>query len=226
MILEGETLVPADRRTVWKALNDADVLRACIPGCQSLEQQSDTDFTASARAAVGPVSATFGAKITLSEIEPDRGYTISGEGKGGAAGFARGKARVDLTDEGAGGTRLRYNADVNVGGKLAQAAAPDPGYREEDLRRSRAGQRAAWRRCHRRRGCAARRAGRGSLSGPPARRFLWAGIAVIVVIVIAWWLRGPRAGNAWWKGMGMASGGSVSAPGASRGDPPMVVTTR
>lgn len=122
MILEGDTLIPADRRTVWQALNDPEMLRACIPGCQSLERLSDTDFTSSVRAAIGPVSATFGAKITLSEIDPDRGYTISGEGKGGAAGFARGKARVDLEDEN-GGTRLRYSADVNIGGKLAQVGS-------------------------------------------------------------------------------------------------------
>lgn len=122
MILEGDTLIPADRRTVWKALNDPEMLRACIPGCQSLEKLSDTEFTSSVRAAIGPVSATFGAKITLTEIEPDRGYTITGEGKGGAAGFARGKARVDLHDE-VGGTRLRYGADVNVGGKLAQVGS-------------------------------------------------------------------------------------------------------
>lgn len=122
MILEGDTLIPATRREVWNALNDPEVLRACIPGCQSLEQQSDTDFTASVRAAIGPVKATFGAKITLSEIEPDVGYTITGAGKGGAAGFARGAARVDLKDED-GGTRLSYRADVNVGGKLAQVGS-------------------------------------------------------------------------------------------------------
>ncbi len=190
MILEGETLVPADRRTVWKALNDADVLRACIPGCQSLEQQSDTDFTASVRAAVGPVSATFGAKITLSEIEPDRGYTISGEGKGGAAGFARGKARVDLTDE-AGGTRLRYNADVNVGGKLAQVGSRLIQGTAKKLSEEFFG------RLSEQLGGGATGAGAArpaepaaAASGPPARRFLWAGIAVIVVIVIAWWLAG------------------------------------
>lgn len=122
MILEGDTLIPADRSTVWKALNDPDMLRACIPGCQSLEKLSDVDFTSSVRASVGPISATFGAKITLTEIEPDRGYTIVGEGKGGAAGFARGKAKVELTDED-GGTRLRYSADVSVGGKLAQVGS-------------------------------------------------------------------------------------------------------
>ena len=107
MILEGDTLIPADRRTVWKALNDPEMLRACIPGCQSLEKLSDTEFTSSVRAAIGPVSATFGAKITLTEIEPDRGYTITGEGKGGPAGFAKGGARVELAPEGAG-TRLPY----------------------------------------------------------------------------------------------------------------------
>ena len=190
MILEGETLIPADRPTVWKALNDADVLRASIPGCQSLEQQSDTDFTASVRAAVGPVSATFGAKITLSEIEPDRGYTISGEGKGGPAGFARGKARVDLTDE-AGGTRLRYTADVNVGGKLAQVGSrliqgtakklseEFFGRLSEQLGGGATGAGAA-------RPAAAPAA---AAAGRPDRRLLWAGIAV-VVLAIAWWLAG------------------------------------
>lgn len=122
MILEGETLIPADRSKVWEALNDADVLRECIPGCQELEKTSDTDFTSKVRASVGPVSATFGAKISLEDIEPGKGYNIVGQGKGGAAGFARGSARVDLTDE-EGGTRLRYTADVKVGGKLAQVGS-------------------------------------------------------------------------------------------------------
>lgn len=189
MILDGETLIPADRRAVWKALNDPDVLRSCIPGCQSLERQSDTDFTSSVRAAVGPVSATFGAKITLSEIEPDRGYTISGEGKGGAAGFARGKARVDLTDE-AGGTRLRYNADVNVGGKLAQVG-------------SRLIQGTAKKLSEEFFGRLAEQLGGGELatgaarpapaaaaasSSVPGGRRLWAGIGLIAVIAMAWWL--------------------------------------
>lgn len=122
MILEGESFIPVERRKVWQALNDPDVLRACIPGCQSLEKLSDTEFTSSVRASIGPISSTFNATIMLTDIEPDRGYTINGEGRGGAAGFARGKAKVLLDDEN-GGTRLRYSADVNVGGKLAQVGS-------------------------------------------------------------------------------------------------------
>lgn len=122
MILEGDSFIPASRAKVWQALNDPDVLRACIPGCQSLEKLSDTQFTSSVRASIGPISSTFNATIVLTDIEPDRGYTINGEGKGGAAGFARGKAKVSLEDEN-GGTRLRYSAEVNVGGKLAQVGS-------------------------------------------------------------------------------------------------------
>ncbi|MCL4764964.1 MAG: carbon monoxide dehydrogenase subunit G [Hyphomicrobiaceae bacterium] len=122
MILEGEWLIPIDRRTVWRALNDPEMLRVCIPGCQSLEKHSDTEFASSIKAAVGPVNATFHAKIGLTDIDPDRGYTIVGEGKGGAAGFARGKAKVDLEDDGEG-TRLSYRAEVNIGGKLAQVGS-------------------------------------------------------------------------------------------------------
>ena len=122
MILEGETLIPADRNKVWDALNDPDILRECIPGCQELEKTSEVGFTSKVRASVGPVSATFGAKISLEDIDPANGYKIVGQGKGGAAGFARGEARVDLEDE-EGGTRLRYTADVKVGGKLAQVGS-------------------------------------------------------------------------------------------------------
>ena len=186
MILEGETLIPANRRIVWKALNDPEMLRACIPGCKSLDRQSDTDFTASVRAAIGPISATFGAKITLSEIEPDRGYTISGEGKGGAAGFARGKARVDLEDE-TGGTRLRYNADVSVGGKLAQVG-------------SRLIQGTAKKLSEEFFGCLSDKLSGASApdkaappSAPavaPGRWLVWGALAIVVVIVLGWWIAG------------------------------------
>ena len=186
MILEGDTLIPADRRTVWKALNDPEMLKACIPGCQSLEKLSDTDFTSSVRAAIGPVSATFGAKITLTEIDADRGYTIVGEGKGGAAGFARGKARVDLQDED-GGTRLRYSADVNVGGKLAQVG-------------SRLIQGTAKKLSEQFFGClsetlggsaVAADASQTAVSAPAGghdRRRLWGALIVVVAIAIGWWI--------------------------------------
>jgi len=122
MILEGELHIPVDRRKVWQALNDPEMLRACIPGCQSLDKQSDTEFASSIKASVGPVSATFHAKIGLTGIDPERSYTIIGEGKGGAAGFARGKAKVDLADDG-DGTRLSYRVEANIGGKLAQVGS-------------------------------------------------------------------------------------------------------
>ncbi len=186
MILEGDTLIPADRHAVWTALNDPEVLRDCIPGCQSLERQSDTDFTSSVRAAIGPVSATFGARITLSEIEPDRGYTISGEGKGGAAGFARGKARVDLEDE-PGGTRLRYTADVNIGGKLAQVGSRLIQGTAKKLSEEffgRLGERlGATPGAAPSAPAAPVAAGTAGLSG---RRLLWAGAIVILLAVIAW----------------------------------------
>ena len=106
---------------VWKALNDADVLRQCIPGCESVEKTSDTEFNAKVRAKVGPVSAGFTGKVTLSDLDPPNGYKISGEGQGGVAGFARGGADVRLMpDETGAGTILTYAVQANVGGKIAQ----------------------------------------------------------------------------------------------------------
>jgi hypothetical protein len=104
---------------VWQALNDVEVLRQCIPGVEEIEKTSDTSFTAKVRAKVGPVSARFAGEVTLSDLDPPNGYTISGEGKGGAAGFAKGGARVRLADDGAA-TLLSYDVDAQVGGKLAQ----------------------------------------------------------------------------------------------------------
>ena len=119
MEMQGSVVIPAPRQTVWDALNDPEVLRQSIPGCQSITQISPTEIDASVRTKVGPVSATFNGKVTLSDLDPPNGYTISGEGKGGAAGFAKGGAKVALTDEG-DGTRLTYDVSATVGGKLAQ----------------------------------------------------------------------------------------------------------
>jgi len=119
MEMQGSVVIPAPRQTVWDALNDPEVLRQSIPGCQSITLVSPTEIDASVRAKVGPVSATFNGKVTLSELDPPNGYTISGEGKGGAAGFAKGGAKVKLTDEGEG-TLLSYDVSATVGGKLAQ----------------------------------------------------------------------------------------------------------
>lgn len=119
MQMTGQYRIEAPRETVWQALNDVEVLRQCIPGVEEIEKTSDTSFTAKVRAKVGPVSARFAGNVTLSDLDPPNGYTISGEGKGGAAGFARGGARVRLADDGAA-TLLSYDVDAQVGGKLAQ----------------------------------------------------------------------------------------------------------
>jgi carbon monoxide dehydrogenase subunit G len=119
MDMTGEYHIPAPRQRVWEGLNDPDILKNCIPGCQSIDKLSDTEFTAKVVAKVGPVKATFGGKVSLSDLDPPQGYTISGEGTGGVAGFAKGSARVALVEED-GGTLLKYAAQANVGGKLAQ----------------------------------------------------------------------------------------------------------
>jgi len=120
MTMSGEVKLPADRQTVWARLNDPETLKACIPGCQELVKDSDTQFRATAKLAIGPVKATFKGKVTLSDIDAPNGYTISGEGEGGIAGFAKGGAKVHLLDADGGGTTLTYDVEANVGGKIAQ----------------------------------------------------------------------------------------------------------
>lgn len=123
MKLTGARTIAADRETVWAALNDAAVLKACIKGCHELEKTSDTSFEAVVKQKVGPVSATFKGAVQLSELNPPESYRISGEGKGGAAGFAKGGADVKLTavsEADGGGTELAYDVDAKVGGKMAQ----------------------------------------------------------------------------------------------------------
>lgn len=119
MEMQGERRIPAPRQVVWERLNDPETLKQCIPGCESVEKVSDTEFTAKVRAKVGPVSARFSGKVMLSDLDPPAGYTISGEGTGGVAGFAKGSARVALEEEG-GETVMRYGVQAQVGGKLAQ----------------------------------------------------------------------------------------------------------
>ena len=119
MEITGEHRIVASRDEVWKALNDPTVLRASIPGLESLDKKSDTEFTATVVAKVGPVKAKFKGSVTLSDLDPPRGYRIMGEGQGGAAGFARGTCLVNLHEEGME-TLLRYQAEAQVGGKLAQ----------------------------------------------------------------------------------------------------------
>ncbi len=117
--MTGEVTLPADRPTVWAMLNDPAVLKASIPGCQSLDKTSDTTFAAVVKIKIGPVGASFKGKVQLSDIDPPNGYTISGEGEGGIAGFANGGAKVQLVEAPAG-TILKYDVQANVGGKIAQ----------------------------------------------------------------------------------------------------------
>lgn len=119
MEIAGEYRIAADKQTVWEALNDPEILRESIPGCESVERQSDTQLTAVVKIRMGPVRATFKGKVTLSDLNPPDSYTISGEGEGGVAGFGRGSARVSLADVD-GETLLTYAAKAEVGGKLAQ----------------------------------------------------------------------------------------------------------
>lgn len=115
--------IEAPREKVWEALNDPEVLKASIPGCEELVKHSDTELEAKVRLKVGPVKATFGGKVTLNDLDPPKGYTIEGEGSGGVAGFARGAARVVLEEDGPDATILHYEVDAKVGGKLAQLGA-------------------------------------------------------------------------------------------------------
>ena len=119
MQMQGERSINASRADVWRALNDAEVLKYCIPGCDQLEKTSGTTFEASVVQKVGPMKARFKGSVELSDIVKDQSYTLTGEGKGGAAGFAKGRARVQLFDDG-DNTLLTYESEVKVGGKLAQ----------------------------------------------------------------------------------------------------------
>jgi len=122
MEFSGEYRIPASRQKVWEALNDPAVLQQCIPGCETLEKVGDNELKATVRMKIGPVSARFGGKVTLSDIDAPNGYRIAGEGQGGAAGFAKGGAVVKLS-EADDATVLNYTADAQVGGKIAQIGA-------------------------------------------------------------------------------------------------------
>ncbi|MHA1152181.1 MAG: SRPBCC family protein [Alphaproteobacteria bacterium] len=119
MQMSGEYRIEADRDAVWAALNDPEVLKQAIPGCQEIDKISDTEFAAKVKVKVGPVSAKFNGKVAFTDLDPPNGYTISGAGKGGPAGFAKGGAKVRLEADGAA-TILHYEVDAQVGGKLAQ----------------------------------------------------------------------------------------------------------
>jgi carbon monoxide dehydrogenase subunit G len=122
MEMTGEQLIPVPQAEVWRALNDPEVLKACIAGCEAIERVSDTEYRVVMVAAVGPVKAKFNGKLVLSDLNPPNSYSLSFEGSGGAAGFGKGGAQVSLKTEGAG-TRLTYSAKASVGGKLAQVGS-------------------------------------------------------------------------------------------------------
>jgi uncharacterized protein len=119
MTMNGECQLPVSREIVWAKLNDTDTLKACIPGCETLDKLSDTEFQAVAVTKIGPVKAKFKGKVTLSDLDPPNGYKISGQGDGGVAGFATGGATVKLEPKD-GGTLLSYAVEAQIGGKLAQ----------------------------------------------------------------------------------------------------------
>ena len=120
---QGEYLIPAPQSAVWAALNDADVLARCIPGCQTMVREDDTHFSAKVKARVGPVSATFDVGLELQDVVAPDSYRISGNVKGGPAGFGKGGATVRLEAKGATLTRLTYDIDASIGGKLAQVGS-------------------------------------------------------------------------------------------------------
>ena len=122
MEMQGEQLIPLPQAATWEALNDPAVLKDCIPGCESVERVADNEYDVVLTAKVGPVSAKFKGKMTVTDADPPNAYTLVFEGQGGAAGFAKGQATVALTPE-AKSTRLAYTAKASIGGKLAQVGA-------------------------------------------------------------------------------------------------------
>ena len=120
MKLTGENTIQASREKVWEALNSPEVLKVTIPGAQEVEKSNEDEFKAVVEVKIGPVKAKFTGKINLTDLDPPKGYKLIGQGQGGAAGFAKGSASVNLTEDGANITKLKYEVDAQVGGKLAQ----------------------------------------------------------------------------------------------------------
>jgi carbon monoxide dehydrogenase subunit G len=119
MNMTGEVQLAASREAVWALLNEPAMLKSCIPGCESLDKDSDNEFQAVATIKIGPVKARWKGKVRFSDLDPPNSYRISGHGEGGVAGFAKGGAKVSLADKD-GGTLLSYNVEAQIGGKLAQ----------------------------------------------------------------------------------------------------------
>ena len=122
MDMTGEQLIALPQQRVWEALNDAQILQACIPGCEVMERVSDTEYRVVLSAAIGPVKAKFSGRLSLSDVDPPNGYSLAFEGSGGAAGFAKGSCKVSLSPAD-GETRLSYSAQATIGGKLAQVGS-------------------------------------------------------------------------------------------------------
>ncbi|MDX8494422.1 carbon monoxide dehydrogenase subunit G [Mesorhizobium sp. VK22B] len=120
LVIEGEERIAAPVEKVWEALNDPDILKDAIPGCQALQKKSNTELAATVVLKIGPIKATFNGEVALKNLKPPHSYTIQGEGKGGIAGFAKGGADVTLTADGTDTTILKYAAKAEVGGKIAQ----------------------------------------------------------------------------------------------------------
>jgi carbon monoxide dehydrogenase subunit G len=118
--MTGEQLIPASQQDTWKALNDPEILKACVPGCESITLVNPNEYQVLMTAKVGPVSAKFRGRLSLFDLKPPQSYSLAFEGQGGAAGFAKGAAQVKLTPQNAGETKLSYDVKANVGGKLAQ----------------------------------------------------------------------------------------------------------
>jgi carbon monoxide dehydrogenase subunit G len=120
MDMNGTQRIEAPREVVWAALNDPDVLKQCIPGCESVEKVGDNELKAKVTLKIGPVKASFTGQVTLSDLDPPNGYTISGEGSGGVAGSAKGGAKVKLEADGENATLLSYEVSSQISGKIAQ----------------------------------------------------------------------------------------------------------
>lgn len=124
MKMAGEQHIAAPRQRVWEALNDPEILRQSIPGCQSLDKEADDRLAAVAEVKIGPIGARFKGNVTLSDLDAPNGYTITGQGNGGIAGSAKGSAKVRLSDAAGGGTTVSYDVDAEVGGRMAQLGGP------------------------------------------------------------------------------------------------------
>jgi len=124
MQMTGQERIAAPEEQVWAALQDPEILKRCLPGCQSLTREADGRMRATLEVKIGPIGARFNGTVALSDIEPRRGYTMTLEGQGGTVGFVKGGTKVRLADDGTGGTQLSYHVDAQVGGRLAQLGGP------------------------------------------------------------------------------------------------------